>query len=468
MFKKRGDYSYIIPREGKMRTEGLIFADDRMISEVEEGAASQVANVATLPGIVGRALGMPDIHYGYGFPIGGVAAFDMREGIISPGGIGYDINCGVRLLRTEVIADDVDKESIKKICVRIYNAVPSGVGSSGTLKLSRNEVRKVLRKGARWAVEKGMGTGRDLEYAEENGGMEGGSPGDVSDRAVERGTAQLGTLGAGNHFIEIQKVTNIYDPEASAVFGIKEGQMVVMIHTGSRGLGFQICDDYLRVMRTAVSKYAIELTDRQLACAPFGSDEGRRYFSAMKCAANYAWANRQCITYRIREALEYITDSGEVELIYDLCHNVGKVEEHHGRKLVVHRKGATRAFGPGASGVPEKYRSTGQPVIIPGTMGTSSYLMRGTESSMTEAFGSTCHGAGRQWSRKRAAGRLNGEEVRQGLGGRGIYVISKRSRTLAEESPQAYKDVSRVVDICRGAGLSAPVAKMVPLGVIKG
>lgn len=468
--EKIADYKYIIPKTGKMRTQGLIFADDDMIKDIQEdNSFKQVANVATLPGIVGRAMAMPDIHYGYGFPIGGVAAFDAEQGIISPGGIGYDINCGVRLLRTGLNTDDIDKRDVGKIAEILYNSVPSGVGSTGRIKISEGEVARVLEKGARWAVEKGYGEQRDLENTEENGCMQAAESKYVSQRALQRGKKQIGTLGAGNHFLEIQKVSKVFDREAARVFGVREGQITIMIHTGSRGLGYQICDDYLKMMRTAASKYKIDLADRQLACAPFNSDEGKRYFSAMQCGANYAWANRQCIMHWVREAVQQGIDPNiKVDLIYDVCHNVGKLETHNGRKLVIHRKGATRSFGPSRREIPRHYKNTGQPAIIPGTMGTSSYLLKGTDKALQESFGSTCHGAGRRWSRSKAKRTVRGGNVAKELEGRGIIVRAKSKKTVAEETPRAYKDVSKVVQVCHNAGLSGMVAQLLPLGVVKG
>lgn len=470
IFKKIGDYKFLISKTGEMKVDGLIFASEEMIKDIEkDNAHTQVINVATLPGIVNYSMAMPDIHYGYGFPIGGVAAFDLEEGIISPGGIGYDINCGVRLLQTSLFADDLKKDDVKTLCDLLYNNIPSGVGSTGKIKISKEEVKKVLEKGAKWAVENGYGQEGDLDYIEEDGCMKGADSSCVSERALERGKQQIGTLGAGNHFLEIQKVVQIYNENAAARFGIKKDSITIMIHTGSRGLGYQICDDYLKIMREAVLKYNIKLVDRQLACAPFKSDEGKRYFSAMQCGANYAWANRQCIMHWVRDCI-YKNFGKDIIInpIYDVCHNVGKVEEHDGKELLVHRKGATRSFGPGREEVPEKYRDLGQPVIIPGTMGTSSYLLLGTESAMKESFGSTCHGAGRRWSRRQALKSVRGSEVIDKLDEQGIVIIAKSFKTVAEEAPQAYKDISQVIEVCHNAGLSEKVAKLVPLGVIKG
>ncbi len=468
--KKIDYYKFIIPKTDDMRVEGLIFADDVMIKDIKkDNSWKQVANVASLPGIVGRSMAMPDIHYGYGFPIGGVAAFDLEEGVISPGGIGYDINCGVRLLKTNLHISEVTEDDVKKICDSLYKNVPSGVGSSGKINISESELKKVLKDGAKWAVQNGYGCDKDLEYSEENGCFEGADPKTLSKRAITRGRPQLGTLGSGNHFLELQFVGKIFDSDTADQYGLKDGQITLMIHTGSRGLGFQVCDDYLKVMREASSKYNIDLADRQLACAPYKSSRGQRYFSAMKCAANYAWANRQCIMSSVRETLRDIMGKRtEVELLYDVCHNIGKVEEHKGRKLLLHRKGATRAFGPGRKELPDEYVNTGQPVLIPGTMGSSSYVLKGTEKAMGESFGSTCHGAGRTWSRTRAKKSVKGSQLREELRNRKIYVMAKRMKTIAEEAPQAYKDVSRVVNICHNAGLSERVAKLAPAGVVKG
>ncbi len=453
-----------------MRTDGLIFADDEMIVDIEkDNAHQQVANMATLPGIVGSAMAMPDIHYGYGFPIGGVAAFDVDDGIISPGGVGYDINCGVRLLRTGLSAADLDKKDIGRLCDMFYRNVPSGVGSTGRINLSKQEIKEVLETGAEWAVKNGYGSSDDLNYTEENGCMKGADAGYVSDRALERGQNQLGTLGAGNHFLEIQEVSEIYDDEAAQVFGIRKGQLVVMIHTGSRGLGYQICDDYIKKLASASQKYNIKLADRQLVCAPFKTSEGQRYFAAMQCGANYAWANRQCIMYLVIKSIrDLFGDSIEISMVYDVCHNIAKVEEHNGRRLVVHRKGATRSFGPGRQEITKKYRDIGQPVLTPGTMGTSSYVLKGTDTAMKESFGSTCHGAGRVWSRTKAKKMLNGADIKEKLKRNGITVLAKNFKTIAEEAPQAYKDISKVVKVCHNAGLAKKVAKLIPLGVIKG
>jgi tRNA-splicing ligase RtcB len=482
---KIADYKYLIQKSSGMNVPGLIFADDTLIRKViEDKAYEQVANVATLRGIQDYSMAMPDIHYGYGFPIGGVAAFDIKEGIISPGGIGYDINCGVRMIKTGIDASDLGREKIKELCRKFYNNIPAGVGRSGSLPVSASELKEVLRKGASWAIERGYGDSGHLQDIEDEGFMEGADPEDLSDRALQRGKTQLGTLGAGNHFLEIQKISDIYDKETAEVFGIKKGMVTVMVHTGSRGLGYQVCDDYLKIMQKAIKKYNIEIKDRQLACAPFKSPEGQRYFRAMKCAANYAWANRQVITGKIIEILREVFSSDiKTGLVYDVCHNVGKVEEHNGKKLIVHRKGATRSFGPSrpelsgkdssGKGSPRKdssgkYSKTGQPVIVPGTMGTSSYVMKGTDNALEESFGSTCHGAGRVMSRRKAKSLVDGRELVKRLDSKGIILMARSLKTAAEEAPEAYKDVSGVVEVCHNAGLSSKVARARPLGVVKG
>lgn len=471
-FKKIDNYRWLLPKTGSMRTEGLIFADEKMLSHIiSDKAHTQVANVAHLPGILGKALAMPDIHWGYGFPIGGVAAMDVETGVISPGGIGYDINCGVRLLRTNLTKENIQPK-LRELIAELYMNIPSGVGSSGKIVLSREEVKHVLEKGARWSVEKGYGTKEDLLHTEESGCLEGADSSKVSPRALERGKEQLGTLGAGNHFLEIQVVEEIYNETIAKVFGLFLGQVTLMIHTGSRGLGYQVCDDYLKILQEAVQKYHISLPDRQLACAPVNSPEGKNYFAAMVCAANYAWANRQCIMHWTREVFTRVlgkksTEIG-LELVYDVAHNIGKFEQYGDKKVIVHRKGATRAFPKDNPAVPKDYISVGQPVIIPGSMGTKSYVLVGTQQAMEETWGSTCHGAGRVASRSKALREISGRELQQELSQKGILVQAKEFKTLVEEAPSAYKDVNQVVEICHQAGISKKVAKMAPIGVIKG
>ncbi len=470
---------YKIPKTYKagMRTDGLIFASEKMLPKIiEDNAPEQVANVATLPGIVGCAMAMPDIHWGYGFPIGGVAAFDTEQGIISPGGVGYDINCGVRILRTNLTDNDI-KHKIKELVRSLFNNIPSGVGSKGKIRIDEREVKEVLQNGAQWALKKGYGWNEDIERIEERGALKGANPDGISRRALERGRPQLGTLGAGNHFLEIQVVQDIYDREAAQFMGIDDvGQITVMIHTGSRGLGYQVCDDNVKVLGRVTQKYGIHIPDRQLACAPIDSPEGRAYFEQMACAANYAWANRQCIMHWVRQAFEHVlgksAESLGMHLIYDVAHNIAKFEDHsvagETKKLCVHRKGATRAFTVGHEAVPAIYKKIGQPVLIPGDMGTHSYLLLGTEKAMKETFGSTCHGAGRLLSRTKALQRTKGRRIEKELADKGIFVLSASNEVLREEVPEAYKDIDMVVDAVHSAGISRKVARMRPLGVVKG
>ncbi|MEO0070863.1 MAG: RtcB family protein [candidate division WOR-3 bacterium] len=477
--EKIDDARLLIPKSYKpgMRVDGIIYADANLIEDIKaDQAPEQVANVATLPGIVYASLAMPDIHWGYGFAIGGVAAFDINNGIISPGGVGYDINCGVRLLRTALERKDLNLELLEKLVQAIFHNVPSGVGSKGKIRISRETVAQVLTRGARWAVEEGYGTPDDLKYTEEHGEMAGADLAGVSQRALERGMPQLGTLGAGNHFLEIQEVAEIYDPKAAEELGIHLGQITVMIHTGSRGLGYQICDDNVKTLVAAARKYGIELVDRQLACAPIDSPEGKRYFGAMVAAANYAWANRQAITHWVREAFSQVLGLPIERLgmtqVYDVAHNIAKIEEHEidGKRLkvCVHRKGATRAFPPNHPALPAKYRSLGQPVLIPGDMGTSSYLLLGTEVAARQTFGSACHGAGRVWSRTKALEETKRRDVAAELRAKGILVMAASREVLNEEVPDAYKDVDQVVEVCHKAGIARKVARMKPLGVVKG
>jgi tRNA-splicing ligase RtcB len=477
--EKIDDYRWRIPKSYKqgMRVPGIIYADADMMKQIRgEQALEQVVNVAFLPGIVDYSLAMPDIHWGYGFPIGGVAAMRVDDGVVSPGGVGFDINCGVRLLRTNLMKDEVCPK-IKPLMDALYNSVPSGVGSKGKIRLKGGEINDVLRKGSRWAVEHGYGRPEDLESTEENGEMAGADPSKVSGRAKERGTPQLGTLGSGNHFLEVALVDKIYEPDTARAMGINEvDQVVLYVHCGSRGLGHQVADDYIKEMVRAMTRYGIDLPDRQLACSPVKSPEGQAYLSAMRCAANYAWANRQCITHWVREAFCRVlgikeADAG-LELIYDVAHNIAKIEEYlvHGRKLklCVHRKGATRAFPAGHPDVPGKYAHIGQPVLIPGDMGRFSYVLVGTEQAMTETFGSTCHGAGRLQSRSAAKRRQSGRDVLESLQARGITIRAGSLSGLAEEAPEAYKDVSSVVGVAHNAGISKIVARTRPIGVIKG
>jgi len=474
--EKIDNYRWRLPKEGGMRVPGIVYADEKLLVDIKkEQALNQVKNVAHLPGIINFSLAMPDIHWGYGFAIGGVAATDIEKGVISPGGVGYDINCGVRLLRTGLKYEEV-KDKIQQLVDALFYAIPSGVGSKGSIHLSENEAEKVMVKGAMWAVEKGYGWKEDLEFTEENGAMSSANPEKISQKAIERGLKQLGTLGAGNHFLEIQVVEEIYEPEIAKIFGLEKGQITVMIHTGSRGFGYQVCDDYIVKMQHAIQKYGISLPDRQLACAPVNSPEGQDYFQAMAAAANYAWANRQCITHWTREVFEKVfgksAESLGMRLVYDVAHNIAKLEEHSaGDKKVrvcVHRKGATRAFSSNRPEVPEAYASVGQPVIIPGDMGRNSYVLVGTELAMKETFGTVCHGAGRVMSRHEAIRASKGRSIVQELKEKSIIVRSAEAETLMEEIPDAYKNVNDVVNVVDGAGLSKKVARMRPLGVIKG
>ncbi len=475
--KRIDDFRLEIPMSFKtgMRTKGIIYIDETLERNLELKAIEQVANVATLPGIVGTSLAMPDIHRGYGFAIGGVAAFDIKEGIVSPGGVGYDINCGVRLLRSNLKKEEVVPK-LKDLVNALYREIPAGVGSKGKLRLNSKEQKKIILKGALWAVEQGFGDKDDLDHTESSGCIEGADPGLISEKAYERGRSQQGTLGSGNHFTEIQYIDKIYDESIANSMGLFKDHITVMIHTGSRGFGHQVCTDFLDVMQNAVRKYGIELPDRELACAPFNSTEAKNYMSAMKGAANYAWANRQCIMHWVKESLMRTFSTGPksigLSLIYDVAHNIAKVEEHTVNnkriKVVVHRKGSTRAFPPGHPELPESYKHIGQPVIIPGDMGRASFVLVGTEKGMLETYGSTCHGAGRLMSRHQAIKHSKGRSILKEMEDKGIVVRYTGKTTLAEEMPEAYKDIANVVDIVHKAGLSKKVARLRPLGVIKG
>ncbi|MFH1063075.1 MAG: RtcB family protein [Candidatus Omnitrophota bacterium] len=468
-----------VPQDYKpgMLTQGIIYANQHILNDLfKDKAIEQVANTACLPGILGSALAMPDIHWGYGFPIGGVVATDIDQGgVISPGGVGFDINCGVRLLKTGFLLDEI-KHKIPDLIKSLYHAIPAGVGSTSKLKLNQKDERQVLLKGAGWAVEQGFGSQADLDNTEESGFIENANPEFISQHAYQRGQQQLGTLGSGNHFIEIQLIEQVYDSQIADVLGLKLNQIVIMIHTGSRGLGHQICTDHIKQFLSCLNKYNIKVPDRQLACAPVNSNEGKAYLGAMRCAANYAWANRQVIMHQVRQTFKQILKVGDntlkAELIYDVAHNIAKIEQHvvNGKKmnLCVHRKGATRAFGPGHLDLSAKHKQIGQPVIIPGDMGRCSYLLVGTSKAMTETFGSTCHGAGRVMSRSQANRTLNSKTILQDLEHKGVCVMATDKRIICEEAPQAYKDVNEVVNIVAGAGISKKVCRMRPLGVIKG
>ncbi len=476
--KQIDEFRYEIPRTYKpaMRTEGLLFVDAKMLPSVlADQAPEQVANVATMPGIVAKAMAMPDIHWGYGFPIGGVAAFDVDEGVISPGSIGFDINCGVRLLRTDLEEKEV-RPKLKELVDTMFVNVPSGVGSEGKVSLTGTDLTQIMSHGVEWAIDKGYGWADDRDRIEARGCLAEADPSKVGPKARARGVGQVGSLGAGNHFLEVQKVDRIYDEIAANALGLRPNQVCVMIHTGSRGFGHQIATDYIRVCEDALDKYKIELPDRQLACAPIGSKEGEDYWKAMCAGANFAWTNRQMITHWTRQSFEKVfgrnaEDLG-LDIVYDVCHNIGKIEEHAvggtRRKVLVHRKGATRAFPPGHPETPSKYRDVGQPVLIPGDMGTCSFVLVGLPTAMTSSFGSSCHGAGRQMSRAAATRKFRAGDVQQALAQKGIYLHAASKAGIVEEAPGAYKDVEDVVRVAEGAGLTKIVARMVPLGVVKG
>ena len=476
--EKIDDFRWRIPRSYKpgMRVPGIIYADEKLLKDIrQDKAMEQVANVAFLPGIVKASLAMPDIHWGYGFPIGGVAATDIENGgVISPGGVGFDINCGVRMLKTNLQFEDV-REKLKDLTYALFSDVPSGVGSKGDIRVNAKEEKEILIKGAKWAVEKGYGTQDDLDCTEEQGAIIGADPAAVSERAYERGKAQSGTLGSGNHFLEVQMIDQLYDRDACDELNLNLGQITVMIHSGSRGFGYQVCEDYTRSMVHCLAKYNINVPDRQLASAPVNSAEGNAYLGAMKCAANYAWANRQCLMHLTRIAFEKIFNLSWQKLgmflIYDVAHNIAKIEKHmvdgQEKTLCVHRKGATRSIPPGHPALPQKYKKLGQPVIIPGDMGRNSYLLIGTQGA-AETFYSACHGAGRVKSRAASAHSTNLHTLLKELESQGIIVKASGRDTIVEEAPQAYKDVNDVVSVVHNAGLAKRVCRMRPLGVIKG
>jgi tRNA-splicing ligase RtcB len=471
-------YRWRLPRIGPMRTDGLVYAGDDLFEAVRgDPALGQVCNVATLPGIVGPSIAMPDIHWGYGFPIGGVAAFDEDSGVVSPGGVGFDISCGVRLLRTGLSHEDLDPpRGVERLADALFAKVPSGVGRGSRLRLGRKDMERIMTRGAEWALGRGLGDSTDLEFTEEGGCMEGADPAQVSARALERGSVQIGTLGSGNHFLELERIDEVYDADAARVLGLEEGRVTVSIHTGSRGFGYQICEDSLRALVTATRRYGIDLPDRQLCCAPVRSPEGQAYIGAMTCGVNFALTNRQVITHRVREAFEQVFQRGpswhQISVVYDVCHNIAKREVHEveGRKRTVwvHRKGATRALPPGDPSLPGRYRSVGQPVLVPGDMGRYSFVLCGNPAARTEAFASSCHGAGRTISRKKAKRLARGRHLLQEMADQGVLVRSEGRTTVAEEMPEAYKDVADVVSSVDGAGLARRVARLVPFAVIKG
>lgn len=473
-----GEYQWEVPQSFRpdMRVPAHFYADEGFLAAaLEDRSLEQLVNTATLSGVVGQAMAMPDIHQGYGFPIGGVAATRLPNGVISPGGVGYDINCGVRVLTTALDAEEI-RPYIAQLTEALYRHLPSGVGVKGHLHVNKTELDAILAEGSKWALREGYARPEDVAHTEDGGCMAGADPAAVSKAAKQRGLEQVGTLGSGNHFAEIDVVAEIYDPEAAEVFGLRRGQAAVQIHCGSRGLGHQVATDYIQEFQRASKRFGFNLPDKQLVCAPLDSPEGQNYLAAMNCAANYAWANRQVLTHHARAAFEEVL-AGKVRdwdltLLYDVAHNMAKIEVHQveGKpvRLCVHRKGATRAFGPGHPDVPEDYRSVGQPVLVPGSMGTASYILVGTTENMARTFGSCCHGAGRVMSRTEAKHEVRGQQLQEELARRGITVRAGSLRGLAEEAPDAYKDVDRVVKIVQAAGLARLVARLEPLAVIKG
>ena len=476
--KKIGEMEYIIEPDSTngMKVPIRIFANESLLTKMTtDRTIWQATNVASMPGIVGHAAVLPDGHEGYGFPVGCVAAMDAKEGMISPGGVGYDINCGVRLVRTNLMESDV-RPQIKELVTDLFNSIPSGVGSKGAIRLSQSQLDEVLVRGVQWAIDNGYGTSEDAEACEESGQMENADPNKVSDRARKRGAPQLGSLGSGNHFLEVQRVEEVHDEEAAKRMGIKKGNITILIHCGSRGFGHQVCSDYLRTSERALAKYNIELADRELACVPNTSEEGESYRKAMFSALNFAWSNRQMITHWTRKSFERVLKQSEsdleMNLVYDVAHNIAKVENHKiegkERSVVVHRKGATRAFPANRDEVPKKYRDLGQPVFIPGSMGTASWILLGQPNSMNLTFGSTAHGAGRMMSRTKARKSFTESQVKKSLSDKGIFVKSLTRDGIVEETPQAYKDVNAVVNVSHELGIATKVAKLIPIGVIKG
>ncbi|MEW6080794.1 MAG: RtcB family protein [Bacillota bacterium] len=475
---QRDETTWVIPADPErgMRVPGVIYATREMIQDIlRDQAPEQVANVACLPGIVKASLAMPDIHWGYGFPIGGVAAMSMDQGVIAPGGIGYDINCGVRLVCSSLNRAEIQPR-LHRVLEEMFRSIPSGVGSKGAISLSKRDLEEVLLGGAPWAVKHGYGVDRDVEFCEERGQMREADPEHVSDKARKRGLDQLGTLGSGNHFIEVDVVAEIHERELADAFGLSPGMVVFQVHSGSRGLGHQVCTDHLKVMSRALVDYGVRVPDAQLACAPLGSPEGQAYYKAMACAANFAWANRQCLTHFLRQAVATALGSSPgglgLHLVYDVAHNIARTEDHRleGNPVIlcVHRKGATRSFGPGHPSLPAAYQSSGQPVLVPGDMGRKSWVLAGTQESMGKTFGSTCHGSGRLLSRAAAKKAIKGASLRSRLKAEGILVRAGSDTALAEEAPEAYKDVDDVVGVVARANLSRLVAVLKPLAVMKG
>ena len=473
--RKLDEHRYIIPKEARsdMRTNAVVYASDKLLAAIRKDLSlEQAVNVATLPGIVGDSLAMPDIHQGYGFPIGGVAAIDYRKGVVSPGGVGFDINCGVRLLGTSLTREEIAPR-LRDLVQQLFRDIPCGIGHGGAVPVDSAGLDSLLSRGAEWVVERGYGEPGDLEFSEERGRMRGADPSRVSQRAKQRGRPQVGSIGSGNHFVEVQYVQKVFDRQLGEALGFSEGQVVVLIHTGSRGLGHQVCTDFLAQMGAAMKKYNITLPDRQLACVPIQSPEGQDYLGAMYAAANFAWANRQAITHFTRRAFERIFgDSTAVRVVYDVAHNIAKRETYKvggvERDVLVHRKGATRAFPPGSPEIPSRYRGIGQPVLIPGSMGTASYVLVGAQKAMEETFGSVCHGAGRLMSRTAAKRGRDIQQVKSQLEKKGIFVQSRSRNGILEEIPEAYKDVDEVVEVVHQAGLARKTARLAPMGVLKG
>jgi tRNA-splicing ligase RtcB len=476
--KKLDEYRWLVPRTTKqgMRTDALIYADAELMEHiVKDLSIEQAMNVAFLPGIVGRSLAMPDIHQGYGFPIGGVAATDYKKGVVSPGGVGFDINCGVRLLASNLQREEVSTK-LRELVNQLFRDVPSGTGSEGHVPCSYDDLNRALERGAAWAVERGYGEADDVTFCEESGAMDGAEPARVSDRAKQRGRSQIGTLGSGNHFLEVQYVQQVFEPEVAERFGLREGQVVVLIHCGSRGLGHQVCTDYLKTMNEAMRRHGIDLPDRQLACVPIHSAEGESYLGAMAASANFAWANRQAITHFTRNSFTKIFgESATLRVVYDVAHNIAKREKHRvagddgeAREVLVHRKGATRSFPADSPFIPQEYEPVGQPVLIPGSMGTASYVLVGTERAMQETFGTVCHGAGRAMSRTAAKKGRDARVETQKLADQGILIRAETRDGILEEIPDAYKDIDAVISVVHNAGLARKVARLRPMGVIKG
>ncbi len=476
--RKIGDNQYQIDADSNlgMKVPVRIYADEPLMQKMlSDRTIRQAQNVASIPGIVGHSVVLPDGHEGYGFPVGGVAAMDAEEGMISPGGVGYDINCGVRLLRSNLTEQTV-RSKLKDLVTDLFSSIPSGVGSKGAVKLTHAELDEVLVNGVNWAIDHGYGTSDDSDVCEENGQIQNADPNKVSDKARKRGAPQLGSLGSGNHFLEVQKVAEIHDEEAAKRMGIEEGTITILIHCGSRGFGHQVCSDYLRVAEQAMQKYDIDLPDRELACVPNSSEEGESYRKAMFSALNFAWSNRQMLTHWTRNSFQRVFGQSEsdldMKLVYDVAHNIAKVEKHKvdgsDRNLVVHRKGATRAFPANRDEIPSKYRDLGQPVLVPGSMGTSSWILLGQQNSMDLSFGSTAHGAGRTMSRSKARRNYTEENVKKSLNDKGIFIKALTRDGVVEETPQAYKDVDSVVNVSHNLGIATKVAKLVPIGVIKG